>query len=306
MHTSLEFLLEHLPDSLHLVLATRADPPLPLARLRARGQLTEVRTADLRFTVEEAAALLRQATGARSARRVGGGAGVADRRVGRRAAAGRAVAAGTTRCRWFRGGVQRQSPLRPGLPGRRRCSSASRSTYGRSCWRRRCSTGCPGSCATRSPAAPAARRLLEAIERANLFLMPLDEVRGWWRYHHLFADLLHARLRQEQPGKLPRLHRAAAAWCEAHGLGRRGNPPRAGRRGRRLGRRADRAALRRAAGARRGRDGRPVGGGAARRTGPRPAPAAPGPGGLGADGRPGRRSRAAARRRRTCAGGWWR
>ena len=60
--------------------------------------------------------------------------------------------------------------------------------------------------------------LLEAIERANLFLMPLDPVRGWWRYHHLFADLLHARLRQEQSGKLPRLHRAAAGWCEAHGL----------------------------------------------------------------------------------------
>ena len=60
--------------------------------------------------------------------------------------------------------------------------------------------------------------LLEALERANLFLMPLDEVRGWWRYHHLFADLLHARLRQEQPGKLPRLHRAAAGWYEAHRL----------------------------------------------------------------------------------------
>ena len=62
VHASLGFLLEHLPPGLHLVLASRADPPLPLARLRARGQLAELRAADLRFTAEEAAALLREAT----------------------------------------------------------------------------------------------------------------------------------------------------------------------------------------------------------------------------------------------------
>ncbi|HXZ78251.1 MAG TPA: LuxR C-terminal-related transcriptional regulator, partial [Streptosporangiaceae bacterium] len=60
--------------------------------------------------------------------------------------------------------------------------------------------------------------LLEAAERAGLFLIPLDEVRGWWRYHHLFADLLRARLRQEQPGRAAALHYNAAAWCEEHGL----------------------------------------------------------------------------------------
>jgi len=54
---------------------------------------------------------------------------------------------------------------------------------------------------------------LEQAERAGLFLIPQDEVRGWWRYHHLFADLLRARLRQEQPGRLAQLHRNAAAWC---------------------------------------------------------------------------------------------
>ena len=56
------------------------------------------------------------------------------------------------------------------------------------------------------------------MERAGLFLVPLDEVRGWWRYHHLFADLLRARLREEQPGRVGQLHRNAAAWCEEHGL----------------------------------------------------------------------------------------
>ena len=70
----------------------------------------------------------------------------------------------------------------------------------------------------RSPAAPAARRLLEQVERAGLFLVPLDEVRGWWRYHHLFADLLRARLQQEQPGRAAQLHHNAATWCEEHGL----------------------------------------------------------------------------------------
>jgi LuxR family maltose regulon positive regulatory protein len=60
--------------------------------------------------------------------------------------------------------------------------------------------------------------LLERVERANLFLVPLDEVRGWWRYHHLFADLLRMRLQQQRPDRVPELHRAAAAWSEAHGL----------------------------------------------------------------------------------------
>ena len=60
--------------------------------------------------------------------------------------------------------------------------------------------------------------MLEEVERANLFVLPLDEVRGWWRYHHLFADLLRARLQQEQPDRVAALHRTAAAWSEEHGL----------------------------------------------------------------------------------------
>ena len=60
--------------------------------------------------------------------------------------------------------------------------------------------------------------LLEEAERAGLFLIPQDEARGWWRYHHLFADLLRARLEEEQPGRVKTLHRNAAAWCEEHGM----------------------------------------------------------------------------------------
>ena len=65
---------------------------------------------------------------------------------------------------------------------------------------------------------PGSQALLEQIERAGLFLVPLDEVRGWWRYHHLFADLLRARLQAEQPGEVPELHRNAASWCQEHKL----------------------------------------------------------------------------------------
>src|SRR5215475_9730886 len=60
--------------------------------------------------------------------------------------------------------------------------------------------------------------MLQNIERAGLFLVPLDEARGWWRYHHLFADLLRTRLEAEQPGRVQALHRAAAAWCDEHDL----------------------------------------------------------------------------------------
>src|SRR5262249_11624793 len=65
---------------------------------------------------------------------------------------------------------------------------------------------------------PGSQAMLQDIERAGLFLVPLDEVRGWWRYHHLFADLLRARLLAEQPGRVQALHRAAAGWCEDHDL----------------------------------------------------------------------------------------
>ena len=65
---------------------------------------------------------------------------------------------------------------------------------------------------------PGSQALLEQVERAGLFVVPLDEVRGWWRYHHLFADLLRARLQQEQPGKVSGLHQNAAAWYAEHEL----------------------------------------------------------------------------------------
>ncbi len=222
VHESLGFLLEHRPPGLHLVLASRSDPPLPWPRLRARGQLTELRAADLRFTPGEAALLLQQVAavpgGAPVCRRGRRGAGGPDRGLGGRAAAGRPVAARTGRRRRFRRRVHRQPPLRPGLPGRGGAGAAARAAYGSFCWRPRCWIGCPGTLCDAVTGRTDGQALLEQVERAGLFLVPLDEVRGWWRYHHLFADLLRARLQQEQPGRVPELHHAAAAWYDEHGL----------------------------------------------------------------------------------------
>src|SRR5580692_2693799 len=217
VHVSLGFLLEHLPPGLHLVLASRADPPLPLARLRAGGQLAELRAADLRFTAEEAAALLRESAGADlpaaavaalAARTEGWVAGLQLAALSLRGQADPAgfVAAFSGSHRYvldyLAGEVLDRQPeeVRALLLQ----TSVLERLSGGLC---DAATGLTGG-----------QVMLEQVERANLFLVPLDEVRGWWRYHHLFADLLRARLQQQYPDRLGALHRNAAAWSEEHGL----------------------------------------------------------------------------------------
>ena len=126
VHAAVAFLLDHLPPALHLVIASREDPPLPLPRLRARGQLAELRAADLRFSAEEAAAFLGAGMGLRLAEDAGGGAGRAHRGLGGRAAAGRAGAARPARPGGVRGRLRRRPPARGRLPGEPRCWTASR------------------------------------------------------------------------------------------------------------------------------------------------------------------------------------
>jgi LuxR family transcriptional regulator, maltose regulon positive regulatory protein len=219
IHASLEFLLEHLPASLRLVVASRADPPLPLARLRAGGQLAELRERDLRFTLEEAAELLPEAVGPDLSLPEAAVAALASRTEGW--AVGLQLAALSLRGRVdadqfvaaFSGShryvldylaeevLDRQPPeLRSFLLE----TSVLERLSGPLC---DAVTGRGDS-----------QALLEQVERASLFLLPLDEVRGWWRYHQLFADLLRARLQQQQPERVTQRHRSAAAWCEAHGL----------------------------------------------------------------------------------------
>jgi LuxR family maltose regulon positive regulatory protein len=217
VHASVAFLLEHRPQELQLLLASRADPPLPLARLRARGQLAELRATDLRFMPEEAGALLRGAVGpelpddavtALAARTEGWAAGLQLAALSLR---GQPDVAGFVA--GFSGShryvldylaeevLDRQpEPLRTFLLETSLLARLS------------------GPLCDAVTGRADSQRLLERIERANLFLVPLDEVRGWWRYHELFADLLRARLRQRQPTRVAELHRAAAAWSEANGL----------------------------------------------------------------------------------------
>ena len=201
MHASLGFLLEHRPPGLHLVLASRSDPPLPLARLRASGQLAELRAAELRFTAGEAAALLQQIAAdpggtpsdaivaALAARTEGWAAGLQLAALSLRGQpdADRFVAAFTGSHRHVLDYLAEEVLERQSEQVRtflletsvlERLSGALSDAV----------TGRAGS-----------QALLEQVERDGLFLVPLDEVRGWWRYHHLFADLLRVRLQAEHP-----------------------------------------------------------------------------------------------------------
>ena len=217
IHDGMAFLLDHLPPTVHLVVATRADPPLPLPRLRARGELLEIRAADLRFTGDEAAAYLNGAMGlsldADAVAALGGRTEgwIAALQLAALSLQGRDDAAAFIES--FTGDdrfvvdylveevLERQPPdVRAFLL---RTSVLDRLT-GPLC---DAVTGGDGGRAT-----------LEALERANLFLVPLDDQRTWYRYHHLFGDMLRARLVDEEPREaLLDLHRRASAWFAKHG-----------------------------------------------------------------------------------------
>src|SRR5262245_43030310 len=217
VHESVAFLLENLPPGLRVVLSGRADPPLPLARLRARGKLAELRAADLRFTPEEAAVLLGETAGpglptvtaeALVARTEGWAAGLQLAGLSLR---GHSDAAGFAAA--FSGSHRfvldyLADEVLDGQPEQVRGFLLETSVLER----------LSGELCDTVTGRAGSQKMLQDIERAGLFLVPLDEVRGWWRYHHLFADLLRARLQAEQPGRVPALHRAAAAWSEEHDL----------------------------------------------------------------------------------------
>ena len=220
VHTSLGFLLEHRPPGLNLVLASRSDPPLALARLRGRGQLTELRAAELRFTADEAAALLRQ------------GAAVSGAALPETA-----VAALAARTEGWAAGLQLAALSLRGQPDAAGFTAAFTGSHrfvldflaeevlehqGEKVRTFLLETSVlerlSGPLCDAVTGRPDSQALLEQAERAGLFVVPLDEVRGWWRYHHLFADLLRARLQAEQPGRVRQLHRNAATWYAERGL----------------------------------------------------------------------------------------
>ncbi len=216
VHASLRFLLDHAPPTLHVAIATRADPPLDLPRWRARARLVEIRAADLRFTADEGGDLLQHVTGLLMPDHV--------------------AAALTERTEGWAAGLQLAGLS---LEGRDDVESFAASFGGdhrfvldylteevlhrqdpsvrsflleTSILDRLAGPLCDAVTGRDD-----GQETLEAIERLNLFVTPLDDIRGWWRYHHLFADLLRVRLRQRPEDDVAGLHRRAADWYEAAG-----------------------------------------------------------------------------------------
>ena len=217
---TLVFLIEHLPPQMHLVIATREDPDLPLARLRGNNQLTELRATDLRFTPSEAAEFLNQVMGLNLS--------------------SEDIDALETRTEGWIAGLQLAAIS---MQGQENTGSFIKSFTGShhfvmdylveevlqrqpenvqtfllrtSILNRLCGPLCDA--ALLDPSA-SSEETLDYLERANLFLIPLDNERRWYRYHHLFADLLRQRLQQSiTESSLNELHIRASQWLEDHGL----------------------------------------------------------------------------------------
>lgn len=217
VHDMITFLLDHLPPQVHLIISSRVDPPLPLARLRARGQMTELRAHDLRFTPEETAAFLRGAMGldlpedslmALEERTEGWIAGLQLAALSMR---GRddvsefiATLKGSSRhiLDYLAEEVLRRQPEDIGAFLLQ--TSVLDRLSGPLC---DAVTDCADG-----------QEMLERLERANLFTVPLDDERRWYRYHHLFSEFLRERLLRTQPSQGPQLHRKASSWYERNGL----------------------------------------------------------------------------------------
>jgi LuxR family maltose regulon positive regulatory protein len=213
----LTFLLEHLPPQMHLVISTREDPHLPLARLRARGQLTELRATDLRFTPAESAEFLNQMMGLNlspeniSALETRTEGWIAGLQLAALSMQGREDSVSFIQA--FTGShrfvidylaeevIQRQpEPIRNFL-------------LQTSILDRFCIPLCNAATERQD-----SKEMLDILERSNLFLIPLDDKHQWYRYHRLFADVLQTHLIEAQPDHVTALHSRASAWYEQNDL----------------------------------------------------------------------------------------
>ncbi len=231
IHHAIEMLVTHIPDNLRLVLAGRVDPLLPLARLRANGQLVEVRTTDLRFNISETSGFLDQFAGLQSP------------------VAPLVNALNHSTEGWAAGlqmtviALRSELQMQGGKPGEvlnrlvnelsgthhyildyllnevlNREEPQVREFLLRTCLLERFNANlCAALCAEDTDTIEA-QSMLESLERANLFIIPLDNQREWYRYHHLFADVLQKQLLHTYPGLAPDLHRCAADWFERQGM----------------------------------------------------------------------------------------
>jgi LuxR family maltose regulon positive regulatory protein len=219
VNQALTFLVEHLPSQMHLLIATREDPPLPLARLRVRGQLTELRAADLRFTPAEAAGFLNQVMGlnltaediAVLENRTEGW--IAGLQLAALSLQGQADA--TRFIQAFTGSHHFVLDYLIEEVLRRQSESVQIFLLQTSILERLCGPLCEAVLLT---PAGFGQETLKYLERANLFIVPLDNERHWYRYHRLFADLLRQRLGQSStPEKISEYHIRASQWHEQNG-----------------------------------------------------------------------------------------
>jgi LuxR family maltose regulon positive regulatory protein len=213
---ALAYLVEHLPPQMHLVIATRADPPLPLARLRAQGQMTELRAADLRFTPSETAAFLNEVMGlSLSAEDIAALDGrtegwIAGLQLAALSMQGREDVPGFIRA--FAGDHRYIADYLVGEVLGRQPEPVRSFLLQTSILERLSGPLCDAVTGQED-----GRAQLEALERGNFFVVPLDDNRQWYRCHHLFVDVLHAHVKAEQPDLVPTLHRRASAWYEHNG-----------------------------------------------------------------------------------------
>ena len=214
----LSYLLEHMPPRMHLAILTRTDPPLPLARLRARDQLLDIRADQLRFTREEVAAFLNEAMkltlstndlAALEARTEGWIAGLqlaALSMQGSKDIHGFILAFTGSHHYVMDYLVEEVLKNQPNQVGAFLLQT--------SILERLCGSLCEAVVQTDTVGPINGQKMLETLEEMNLFLIPLDNERHWYRYHHLFSDVLRKHLAHQQPQSLPELHRRASQWYE--------------------------------------------------------------------------------------------
>ncbi len=236
-HSQMAFLLEHLPANLHVLIATRSDPPLPLARLRARGQLVELRTADLRFTPSETSLFLTDVMGLHlepasidvlEERTEGWIAGLQMAALSMRDSKDvHGFIAGFSGTNRFILDYLVEEVLATQPP------EIQRFLLYTSVLERLTAPLCddllaiersdaPNSSESQPvsslPEFPSSSSILEYLDRKNLFLVALDDEHLWFRYHHLFTDLLRVHLHRTRPDLVPGLHVQASQWFEQKGL----------------------------------------------------------------------------------------
>jgi LuxR family transcriptional regulator, maltose regulon positive regulatory protein len=216
IHRQVEQLLDHLPDGVQVVISTRVDPPLPLSRWRGRGQLAELRAADLRFSDTEASALLERmqlSVGADDVERLvertegwAAGLSLAGLSMSGRADTSGFVQefAGTDRHVLDYLGAEVLAGLEP---------EAQHFLVQSSVLQRLSGPLCDAVMERRGSG-----RLLQQLERSNAFVVPLGGTREWYRLHHLFGEVLQSELRSEHPGLVPLLHRRASRWFAEEGM----------------------------------------------------------------------------------------